>query len=129
MYLRKQLLVHSKLITGALTHPGHLISVSFQPQPPLLSIRLFPSPSQAYYCLIDTRQSGLTREESPGDGDVSKQFLLCFVSIGRQGLDLYPLYYLLKYQCCFRVALHIRLSFSKKAIKEGKLCFSFSWPN
>ena len=42
--------------------------------------RSFPPPSQSYISRID----------APLEGDQEKQFIVCFVYIGKQGLDLYP---------------------------------------
>jgi hypothetical protein len=44
--------------------------------------RVFPPPSQSYYCLLKVNSEDADKEE--------KQYLVCFLSIGKEGLDLYP---------------------------------------
>ena len=43
---------------------------------------MFPPPSQSYYCLLKVNSEDAEGEE--------RQYLVCFLSIGKEGLDLYP---------------------------------------
>ena len=43
--------------------------------------RAFPSPSLCYYTLVDLQLE---------DGSDVNKFILCFLLIGKQGLELYP---------------------------------------
>ena len=47
-----------------------------------LIARVFPPPSQSYYCLLKVNSEDADKEE--------RQYLVCFLSIGKEGLDLYP---------------------------------------
>lgn len=47
-----------------------------------LIARVFPPPSQSYYCLLKVNSEDADKED--------KQYLVCFLSIGKEGLDLYP---------------------------------------
>lgn len=47
-------------------------------------LRIFPPPSQSYYCLLKVNS------DDGGDDKELKQYLVCFLSIGKEGLDLYP---------------------------------------
>ena len=51
----------------------------------LFLCRIFPPPSQSYYCLLKVGSHG-----GEGEGEL-RQYLVCFLSIGKEGLDLYPL--------------------------------------
>ena len=57
--------------------------------PPRSFSRIFPPPSQSYYCLLKVNSS------DEGDSEQLRQYLVCFLSIGKEGLDLYP------YSCYF----------------------------
>ena len=75
--------------------------VSFSNPKSLVLHSIFPQSSQVYYCLLeagsdrsdsagrDTRstESGLT---SPLRVDSKRQYVICFATIGKTGLDLYP---------------------------------------
>ena len=63
--------------------------LSFSSRP--LHRSLFPPPSQSYFCLLEVGNSRPTSPATQGGGEgLIKQFLVCFVAIGKQGLDLYP---------------------------------------
>lgn len=63
------------------------LSFSYHP----LHCSLFPPPSQSYFCLLEVGNSRPTSPATPRGGEgLIKQFLVCFVAIGKQGLDLYP---------------------------------------
>jgi hypothetical protein len=57
----------------------------------------FPPPSQVYYCVLDApRQTGKTRSDtaessltSPVRTDSKRQYVVCFASLGKTGLDLF----------------------------------------
>ena len=57
-----------------------------------LIARVFPPPSQSYYCLLKVNVGR-------GDEEKLRQYLVCFLSIGKEGLDLYPLSYVYMYLC------------------------------
>lgn len=74
-----------------LTQHSYILSVLYQHS-------VFPQPSQMYYCLLEaaSEQSGSgTRpdsatETSPLRVDSKRQYVVCFATIGKTGLDLYP---------------------------------------
>ena len=75
---------------------------------------MFPPPSQSYYCLLKVNSEDAEGEE--------KQYLVCFLSIGKEGLDLYPHHYTIgHWMVPLCTIFAIKLKFGAKVIS---LCFS-----
>ena len=60
--------------------------------------RIFPPPSQSYYCLLKVGSKG-------EEGEELRQYLVCFLSIGKEGLDLYPS----NNELCIRIHAHVHV--------------------